>query len=87
MTVESKGRDLFIIQKIVVALNGTIRLMQEIDVLIEQHGGWPGAFQTGEAQAKSTVARQPEIYEQILVPEERADDFRILAEFVAVLGG
>lgn len=38
-------------QKIVVALNETIRLMQKIDEVIEQHGGWPGAFQTGEAPA------------------------------------
>ncbi len=28
-------------QKIVVALNETIRLMAEIDEVIEQHGGWP----------------------------------------------
>ena len=33
-------------QKIVVALSETIRLMAEIDKLIESHGGWPGAFQT-----------------------------------------
>ena len=25
----------------------TIRLMAEIDAVIEQHGGWPGAFVTG----------------------------------------
>ena len=31
--------------KIVVALSETIRLMKEIDALIEQHGGWPAAFQ------------------------------------------
>ena len=31
-------------QKIVVALNETIRIMQEIDEVIEQHGGWPDAF-------------------------------------------
>ena len=31
-------------QKIVVALSETLRLMGEIDELIEQHGGWPGAF-------------------------------------------
>ena len=31
-------------QKIVVALNETIRLMQEIDAVIEKYGGWPGAF-------------------------------------------
>jgi predicted helicase len=33
-------------QKIVVALKETIRLMAEIDVAIEKHGGWPGAFNT-----------------------------------------
>ena len=31
-------------QKIVVALSETIRLMTEIDEVIEDHGGWPGAF-------------------------------------------
>ncbi|MDA2937207.1 hypothetical protein MYX75_02960 [Acidobacteria bacterium AH-259-A15] len=29
-------------QKIVVALNETIRIMGEIDEVIEEHGGWPG---------------------------------------------
>ncbi len=33
-------------QKIVVALKETIRLMAEIDKVIEAHGGWPGAFVT-----------------------------------------
>ena len=28
-------------QKIVVALNETIRIMSEIDAVIEGHGGWP----------------------------------------------
>jgi hypothetical protein len=32
------------IQKIVVALNEAIRLMQEIDYVIDHHGGWPDAF-------------------------------------------
>jgi type I restriction-modification system DNA methylase subunit len=32
-------------QKIIVALAETIRLMKEIDEVIEAHGGWPGAFQ------------------------------------------
>lgn len=31
-------------QRIVGALSETIRLMAEIDKVIEQHGGWPGAF-------------------------------------------
>ena len=41
-------------QKIVVALNETIRIMAEIDEVIEAHGGWPDAFQAGsEANAAS----------------------------------
>jgi len=31
-------------EKIVVALAETIRLMKEVDEVIEGHGGWPGAF-------------------------------------------
>lgn len=31
-------------QKIVVALNETIRIMGEIDEVIDEHGGWPDAF-------------------------------------------
>ena len=34
-------------QKIVVALNETIRLMQDIDEVIRQHGDWPTAFLGG----------------------------------------
>jgi len=50
-------------QKIVVALNETIRLMKEIDVVIEQHGGWPGAFQTDEAAQvdAASVVREAEV--------------------------
>lgn len=33
-------------QKIVIALSETIRLMAEIDRVIDAHGGWPAAFQT-----------------------------------------
>jgi predicted helicase len=33
-------------QKVVVALSETIRIMGEIDMVIEKHGGWPGAFVT-----------------------------------------
>jgi len=39
-------------QKIVVALSETIRIMGEIDEVIEAHGGWPGAFQTDAAPSK-----------------------------------
>ena len=43
-------------QKIVVALNETIRLMAEIDEVIEAHGGWPSAFQTGPEAASEGSA-------------------------------
>ena len=57
---DRKGRalsdeDIAHYQKIVVAQNETIRLMAEIDQVIEAHGGWPGAFRTGaHADAAST---------------------------------
>ena len=37
-------------QKIVVALSETIRIMGEIDEVIEAHGGWPDAFVTDAAE-------------------------------------
>jgi SOS-response transcriptional repressor LexA len=54
---DRKGRtlsqsDIAHYQKIVVAISETIRLMEEIDAVIEQHGGWPGAFQTKDAASK-----------------------------------
>lgn len=47
---DRKGRtlsddDIAHYQKIVVALSETIRLMAEIDRVIDVYGGWPGAFQ------------------------------------------
>jgi hypothetical protein len=36
-------------QKIIVAIQETIRIMGEIDKVIEKHGGWPGAFGVSEA--------------------------------------
>lgn len=35
------GEDITHYQRIVVALNETIRLMAEIDKVIDRHGGWP----------------------------------------------
>ena len=48
---DRKGRtltndDILHYRKIVTAISETIRLMAEIDEVIEAHGGWPGAFQT-----------------------------------------
>jgi uncharacterized protein len=46
---DRKGRtlskdDITHYHKIVAALSETIRLMAEIDKVIDAHGGWPGAF-------------------------------------------
>ena len=46
---DRKGRtllkaDISHYQKIIVALSETIRLMAEIDQVIDKYGGWPGAF-------------------------------------------
>ena len=48
---DRKGRtlskdDISHYQKIIVALSETIRIMREIDEVIEKHGGWPTAFQS-----------------------------------------
>jgi predicted helicase len=50
---DRKGRtlskvDIAHYQNVVVALSETIRLMAEIDKVIEAHGGWPGAFVTSK---------------------------------------
>jgi hypothetical protein len=46
-------------QKIIVALSETIRIMTEIDKLIDAHGGWPGAF-TGFASGGNQSPASPE---------------------------
>lgn len=55
---DRKGRtlsndDITHYQKIVIALSETIRLMAEIDKVIETHGGWPGAFASAAGQDNS----------------------------------
>ena len=44
------GEDIVHYQRIVVALGETVRMMREIDEVIDQHGGWPDAFKV-EAEA------------------------------------
>jgi len=58
---DRKGRtltkdDLAHYHKIVVALSETIRLMKEVDAVIEKHGGWPGAFVTTGASVNTDTA-------------------------------
>jgi predicted helicase len=59
---DRKGRtltaeDIAHYQKIVVALHETIRLMAEIDVVIDEHGGWPGAFHLEDVGEAAEPAR------------------------------
>ena len=78
-------------QKIVVALNETIRIMAEIDEVIEAHGGWPDAFQTGsEADAASertakVVPFRPRTVEP--APEDRYVTSVPLVPLKAAAGG
>lgn len=53
-------------QKIVVALTETIRLMEEIDEVIEQHGGWPGAF-----SADAYVQKDPKELLKVAEPRKK----------------
>jgi hypothetical protein len=41
-------------QRVVVALAETIRIMAKIDKVIDAHGGWPGAFVTGQQATVNT---------------------------------
>ncbi len=43
-------------QRIIVALSETIKVMAKIDKVIEAHGGWPGAFATGQPSTIGTAA-------------------------------
>ena len=53
MLFRSKGRkltkdDIEHYKRIVAAISETMRLMAEIDKVIDEHGGWPGAFQANK---------------------------------------
>ena len=52
-------------QKIVTALEETIRIMAEIDDIIEAHGGWPAAFEADKAKSATAeiVPFRPRIVE------------------------
>ena len=72
---DRKGRnlsddDITHYQKIVVALNETIRLMAEIDRVIEAHGGWPDAFQTASRtkEAEWETAKEMPILSRVAEP-------------------
>ena len=58
-------------QKIVVALNETIRLMAEIDNVINAHGGWPAAFQTGSVVESRSFESEP--FEYLKAAEDQTE--------------
>ena len=39
-----KQNDKELYQKVIVTISETIRIMAEIDEVIDAHGGWPGGF-------------------------------------------
>ena len=56
---DRKGRtlsqeDISHYQKIVIAISETIRLMKEIDEVIDKHGGWPDAFRAKDSTPKQS---------------------------------
>jgi hypothetical protein len=55
-------------QKIVVALAETVRLMREIDEVIEEHGDWPGAFHGEEFGSASSEAPLLKVAEAVTRP-------------------
>jgi hypothetical protein len=60
--------------KIVIALSETIRLMAEIDQVINQYGGWPGAFSTTATSAPATATEPdpPAVSVEAAKPAARA---------------
>lgn len=90
---DRKGRtlsdeDIAHYQKIIVALSETIRLMAEIDEVIQGHGGWPDAFQTvGDgATAKSSRSTVVPFRTVEPKPEERYVDCVPLVPLEAAAG-
>jgi Type ISP C-terminal specificity domain len=81
---DRKGRtlskdDLAHYQKIVIALAETIRLMQEIDVVIEQHGGWPGAFVKGD-KVQAARSEASAVVTPMLPAEGRHHEYQTAAQ-------
>ena len=93
---DRKGRtlsdeDITHYQKFVVALNETIRIVAEIDEVIEAHGGWPAAFEaraaagTGAQEAAKVLPFRPRTIEP--APEDRYVTCVPLVPLKAAAGG
>ena len=87
---DRKGRtlseeDIAHYEKIVVALNETIRIMAEIDEAIEAHGGWTDAFQTGaDVDTAPTVTTQIVPFRPPTVEPEPEDRYVTCVPLVAL---
>ncbi|MFZ4614768.1 MAG: type ISP restriction/modification enzyme [Rectinemataceae bacterium] len=60
-------------QRVVVALSETIRIMKEIDIVIERHGGWPGAFASGPVatiEGSATIEVPVRVYGEVAAEKE-----------------
>jgi SOS-response transcriptional repressor LexA len=73
-------------RQVLFAIQETIKLRALIDEVIEQHGGWPGAFQTGEAQSAgpNVIPFRPRIVQP--GPKERYVDCVPLVPLKAAAG-
>ena len=71
--------------KIIISLTETIRIMAEIDEVIEAHGGWPGAFVTAEETSNSSEkpndgyelvgeALEPELFDKVADSDANKQD-------------
>jgi len=72
---DRKGRtlsedDIAHYQKIVVALAETMRLMPEIDEVIERHSGWPGAFARGEVKPQEAISETVAVDSAVLLSRD-----------------
>jgi len=85
---DRKGRtlakdDITHYQKIVVAVAETIRLMKEIDDVIETHGGWPGAFASASTGAAESIGGEDPLPDNVVRLGSPAKDQADLYEHAA----
>ena len=64
--------------RIIAAISETIRIMQEIDEVIDAHGGWPGAFQATSQDANDGPDTRTPERQQAMGEEHRRHDRKTL---------
>ena len=58
-------------QRIVVALKETIRLVNDIDAVIDKYGGWPDAFAADGANRPLLAAKPETVLPTLVIPTEK----------------